>query len=217
MKSKFLHKNNSSNLILFFNGWGMDESIVSHLEAGAYDVCVFQHYDSDFEVNVDFEAYDNIYLIAFSMGVWSASKALQALDVKLDHKIAISGTCKPIDDEHGIPKAIFKGTIDHFSERNKHKFDRRMMDSKEDFETFKALANERRLEDQLEELELIYKMALENEVEFTFDKAIVGERDLIFPTKNQLQFWNNKAEIQTIESAHFPFFKFKSWSDLVQL
>lgn len=217
MKSKFLHKNNKPNLILFFNGWGMDQSIVSHLDAGAYDVCVFQHYDSNFKINVDIEAYDKVYLIAFSMGVWAATKALQTSDIKLDRKIAVSGTGLPIDDENGIPESIFKGTIDHFSERNKHKFDRRMMDSKEDFETFKALASERTLEDQLEELELIYKMALESNLEFPFDKAIIGEKDLIFPTKNQLHFWNNKAEVQTIETAHFPFFKFKSWSDLVQL
>jgi len=217
MKHKFLHKNNNTNLILFFNGWGMDESIVSHLNSEDFDVCIFQHYDSNFELDLEFGLYENIYLIAFSMGVWAAANALQKKSQKFDAKIAINGTMLPINDENGIPVSIFKGTIDHFSERNKHKFDRRMMDSKENFENFKRLKSERTLEDQLEELKLIYQEALASELDFSYDKAIIGEQDLIFPTKNQMYFWNNKAPIQTFDSAHFPFFKFKSWAEIVQL
>ena len=63
------------------------------------------------------------------------------------------------------------------------------MDSKEEFESFKGLTTERTLEDQLEELKVIYQQALESELEFSFDKAIIGEGDLIFLTKNQMHFW----------------------------
>jgi len=49
MKHLWLNKKNNENLIVFFNGWGMDEKIVSHLDYENYDVgCVINYLiDSD--------------------------------------------------------------------------------------------------------------------------------------------------------------------------
>ena len=71
MKHKWLNKKNNQKLILFFNGWGMDECVVKHLEPEDYDVLMFYNYNT-LETDFDFESL-NIYpeknIIAWSMGV----------------------------------------------------------------------------------------------------------------------------------------------------
>ena len=215
MKSKFINKENDK-LILFFNGWGMDEFVVSHLATTGFDVCVFYHYDEHFDLdNTIFENYKEIYLVAWSMGVWAAGNIFQKTNFNFKKSIAINGTLSPVDDLFGIPEGIFKGTIENFSERNKQKFDRRMLGSKEDFQKYQDIPNSRTLENQLSELELIHKLAKNKTIDFSFDKAIIGTGDLIFPTQNQINFWSGKTEVKEIESAHFPFFNFNTWAEIV--
>ena len=38
MQYKWLNKKENKNLIVFFNGWGMSEKAVSHLDFDGYDV-----------------------------------------------------------------------------------------------------------------------------------------------------------------------------------
>jgi len=48
-----------------------------------------------------------------------------------------------------------------------------------------------------------------------FDYTIISSDDKIIPTKNQINFWQNKAQIKQINSTHCPFENFKSWSELL--
>ena len=216
MQTEYLSKQNSSTLILFFNGWGMNNSILEHLKNTEFDILCFSNYDNDyiFDDKVT-KGYKKIYLVAWSMGVWASAKTLENLNIKFDKKIAINGTLKPISDNFGIPISIFEGTINNFSERNKMKFDKRMLGSKEDFLWFQNLKSKRENITQLEELKLIYKNALNPRIDFTFDEIIIGQEDLIFPVKNQLKFWENRGAISTIKCPHFPFQFFNSWSDII--
>lgn len=218
MKTKFIQKNNTDKVILFFNGWGMDEKVIEHIDSKGFDVCVFQHYDKDFSVDIAaLSSYNEIYLVAWSMGVWAAGKSLLNRGLKIKKSIAINGTLNPVDDHFGIPVNVFQGTIKHFSEINKQKFDRRMLDSIFDVEKYKNIGIQRSIGSQLTELKAIFEQAKDSEIDFHFDKAVIGNRDLIFPTLNQIEFWEEKTAIKTIDSAHFPFFKFKSWSEIVNL
>ena len=105
MKYKWLNINQNNKVIVFFNGWGMDESVVYHLDFSDYDVLMFYDYNN-LDTNFDFNSldkYKNKSLIAWSMGVMVAT---------LFHKIeynattAINGTLKPIDNDFGIPQRI---------------------------------------------------------------------------------------------------------------
>jgi len=217
MQTKFLNKNNNEKLILFFNGWGMNMSILEHINSENYDVLTFYNYDKQFNINIDvLENYKEIYLVAWSMGVWAAAVSLQGTDIKITKSIAINGTLRPIDNNFGIPISIFEGTINNFSERNKLKFDRRMLGSKENFDWYKSLKNKRENKEQLDELKLIHKNAINTSIDFTFDKIIIGKQDLIFPSNNQINFWKDKGESILIECPHFPFLKYNSWSDIIQ-
>ena len=52
MKYKWLNQKNNQKLIVFFNGWGMDEFVVNHLQAEEYDVLMFYDYNS---LTIDFD------------------------------------------------------------------------------------------------------------------------------------------------------------------
>ena len=218
MQIEFLHKTNKPKLILFFNGWGMNDSVVKHLENSDFDVLSFSNYDNDFSFDLTLlESYKEIHLIAWSMGVWAASKTLEGYTFKLKRSVAINGTLKPISDTFGIPISIFEGTINNFSDRNKMKFDRRMLGSKESFAWYQNLSLKRGNSSQLEELKIIYKNAINTTIDFTFDEIFIGQEDLIFPVNNQIEFWKNKGQVTKIECPHFPFLFFNSWSDIIDI
>ena len=216
MQANFLHQDNNNKVILFFNGWGMDDAVIGHLDKTTYDIFTFSHYDDDFSFDESLlKKYSEIYLVAWSMGVWMAAEVLRNTNIIIKKAIAINGTLNPISDDCGIPVSIFEGTINNFSERNKRKFDRRMFASKEAFNKFENIGNNRDSESQLEELKRIYKNAVNTTIDFTFDKILIGKQDLIFPVNHQIKFWKGKAITTQLELPHFPFFNFNSWTSII--
>lgn len=201
MKFKF-YKENNTKLIIFFNGWGMDEKIVSHLDRDDFDVLViFDYRDLDI-IFPDLTNYKEKYIIGWSMGVMIST--LFDFD-NVSKYIAINGTPKPINDKFGIPEKIYKLTLKGFNEQSCHKFMERMFNTKPPIETF----SNRTFESQKEELENL--LGIEGRI-ISFDKKIVSNNDLIIPTKNQLNYWKNP---DIIEGGHCPFFKYKSWSEII--
>ena len=75
MQHFWLNKKENKKLIIFFNGWGMNETPVSHLNYDDFDVLMISDYrDLNFDFNqFDFSVYDEKYLICWSMGVYAAS------------------------------------------------------------------------------------------------------------------------------------------------
>ena len=67
------------------------------------------------------------------------------------------------------------------------------------------------LKDELIELQKL------SAVDIDFDKAIIPLFDKIIPTQNQINFWQVKPKTKMIQlqCAHYPFFKFKSWKDII--
>lgn len=203
MKYKWLKKGVNNNLIIFFNGWGMDESIVKHLDANGYDVLMFYDYNS-LETNFDFSLlnhYPQKYLVAWSMGVMTAT----LFDINYSKKIAINGTLKPIDDKFGIPKRIYDLTLRGFSPKSAEKFIKNMFSEK-----YELLEINRDFENQKSELEALTHY--EANLNFHYDRIILSSNDKIIPTKNQIAFWEIEPNIQ---SGHAPFNQFKKWGELL--
>lgn len=203
MKYKWLNKNFNSKLIIFFNGWGMDECVVSRLGFGEYDVLMFYDYNSlktDFNFN-ELDRYPEKNLVAWSMGVMCAT----LFDIKYNKKIAINGTPFPIDNQFGIPEKIYNLTVKGFNEKNSAKFIQNM------FNGVNYLLNlSRDIENQKSELVALKNYAAN--AEFKYDKVLISSDDRIIPTKNQCAFWNIEPNIK---SGHFPFHLFKTWSDIL--
>lgn len=210
MIQKFIHKNNNSKLVLFFAGWGADEHLFSYPAPEGYDfqVC-FDYSDLTFDF-ATLETYDSIRLIAWSMGVWAAATVFSDKIIPWEKKTAINGTMFPKHDQYGIPVAIFEGTLAQFSPTTLAKFRRRMCGNGQTVKEFLACNPYRSLESLHHELDTINRLLDENhrEIHFTWNQAIIGASDLIFPLENQRNAWNevartNLMEILVCEAAHY--------------
>lgn len=191
--------------LLFFAGWGMDETPFMHNLPPNKDLIICYDYRSlDFDSTL-LSTYEGIYVVAWSMGVWAASQVLPDSNLPLKQSIAINGTLFPIDDMRGIPPAIFEGTLNNLNEATLQKFRRRMCGSGSAFQAFLEIAPQRPVEELKEELAAIGRQYSELPPStFVWNKAIIGESDHIFPPKNQEQAWQKYCnEIQRYDGAHY--------------
>jgi biotin synthesis protein BioG len=202
MKYKWLQKNNNTKLIIFFNGWGMDETVVSHLEPANYDVLMFYDYNS-LETNFDFKQFANYsekYLVAWSMGVMIATN----FEINYNSTTAINGTLEPIHEKFGIHPKIYDLTIQGFNENGRKRF------LKSIFDTNCNIAVQRDISEQKTELVAIKNYKANKN--FKYNKIYISDNDKIIPTKNQIAYWNKDTNIQ---SPHCPFPLFKTWEELL--
>ncbi len=219
MRYHWLNKQEKKHLILFFNGWGCDEHQFKHLESEEYDVLVLYDYQT---LNLDTKTlntinnYNTISVIAWSFGVWIAHYTCEQFNIKINHAVAINGTTQPIHDKHGLSRVIVQGTLDHLTERNLTKFQRRMLGSNKGWETFETNKPQRELQQQKEELSsLIQHFNLKITSNPFYHKAVIGSEDLIFLSTNQKDYWKNKVDIQEIKAPHFCFYHWNKWSEII--
>ncbi|OFZ01179.1 MAG: hypothetical protein A2491_12680 [Bacteroidetes bacterium RIFOXYC12_FULL_35_7] len=218
MKSTWINKKKNNRLILFFNGWGMDEKAVSNLDCENNDVCMFSNYDSSI-VNFasDFSEYEDINIVAWSLGILAAEFFMNNNTKKITKSIAISGTSYPAHDDYGIPVQIFNGTIANLSVESLKKFQRRTCGSKENYERNQHIFNQKNIDDKKKELETILKLQTFLPTEKnTWTQAIICTGDLIFPVKNLENYWSSRLTPVYIESPHYPFNKWKSWEEVLE-
>ena len=221
MRYKWLNKEGNNKLILFFNGWGMDENVVKHLDVEDYDILMFYDYntlDTDFSWEL-LNIYPEKNLIAWSLGVLVGGKYLDKLGL-LKQTVAINGTLKPIDAEFGIHPKIYDLTIKGFNEKGRDRFIKSMFDTQPP-PAFQAPSPlERDLKNQHSELialKEICKLAPSltlplGEGKSLYNKILISDNDKIIPTKSQVNFWKIKPNIK---GGHCPFFQFKKWSELL--
>jgi len=218
MKITWLHKQENSDCVLFFNGWGMDAQAVQHLTHDEIDVCMCYDYSTIDSLDVDFSNYENVTVVAWSLGIWACSQVLKNMPLKVSKAIAINGTLLPLDVNYGIPPSVFKNTQLNWNVQNRDRFNRRVLGGKAAFEKYEHRMAQRSIEDQQEELGSILNQVSENKsYDFCFDKVLIGRSDLIFPPDNQWEFWKRKALIVEAQISHYPFNYFKNWQQIISL
>lgn len=214
MRIEWLNKNNTDRVVVFFNGWGMDAQVVRHLKADC-DVLVCYDYRELRESFPDIRKYKEIYVIAWSMGVWAAAQVLPPLNYPVKKYIALNGTERPVDDCFGIPVKVYELTEKGMNERGREKFFMRMLDTPEEKECFNAARPLRRLEEQCEELCKIHKQSLEAQQILPWNKVYISEKDVIFPVENQCNWWTQRGmAIDLLPGNHYPFCHFSSWREI---
>lgn len=224
MQFHWLNKQNNDKLIIFFTGWSFDHKPFEFLNCSDFDVLILYDYSVIASECEAIQLIKNLYykqycLIAWSMGVFTAYQMREQLP-EFNKKIAINGTPFPVDNEFGIPEKPFLLTLRHAKTGLEGKFYQNIFDRPEEFERYLKTPVERSIENRVEELQSLYDKIkkeilkqVQDDAAAYYDKAIVSSNDKIIPTKNQLNFWQNKAEI--IESGHFPFYNFKSWNEIL--
>lgn len=204
MQYRLISSVGSSRLILIFAGWGMDVAPFMSLRRNGYDIMVIWDYRS---LYIDWNVvgrYDEICLVAWSMGVFAASQTVQAIDYKITKRIAVNGTLWPVDDSRGIPEAIFNGTYEGLDERNLSKFYRRMCGSRAMFAAFDEVRPQRGIAELRDELLAVAERTiLSSQSPICWNRAVVGRADAIFPPVNQRRAWQAAGvPVEMTDDAH---------------
>jgi hypothetical protein len=194
----------------------MDEHLIAGFEPADADVMLCYDYR-----RLDFspqwvEGYDEVTLWAWSMGVWAASQtfgeplegtsgAHPAVTLPFAEKIAVNGTPMPVDDEYGIPVAIFEATLAAMDPVSLRKFNRRMCGSSAVFGRFVKKIPHRPVDELKDEMEQIGRQVRSLPVaRFGWTKALIGERDLIFTQRNQERAWQRLGiPYEVRDAAHY--------------
>jgi len=220
MKSLWLHSKNRNKLIIFCNGWGMDERPFTPLASVQYDVLMLYDYtdlSTDMDVGKLLAGYPEVSLIAWSMGVWAGNQIFSSRQKKFHVALALNGTLAPIHDDFGILIKIASATLENFHEKQRLKFYYRMCNDRDLYKTFVANQPGRSIAGQKEELASLLQSttrAVTHSSASVYTNVVVARHDYIIPTVNQLQFWPQK-NVRLVDGSHFLFYAYSSWDELL--
>ena len=201
MRLNWLNKKNNNNLIIFFNGWGMDDNVISHLDYGNYDVLTICDYNTLTELP-DITAYKQRHIIAWSMGVMVAT----IFETDPTSATAINGTPYPIHQEFGINPKVYRLMELGFSDETKNDFYTKM------FNVLPANFTPPTRDTKGQKTELTALRAYSANQNFTYSRIIVSNNDKIIPTKSQLNYWETP---EIIEGGHCIFYQYNKWEELL--
>lgn len=197
-------------LIIFFNGWGMDSHIFSRFPEEKEFTKVFINfpYSTESIKKINTSLYKEIYIIAWSFGVYYANIFLKENpQFQKYFTIAINGTPEFIG-KYGIPEKIFNITLATLSLESIAKFDSKML----------APVNFRGTTPIIEKLqnELLFFKNNYKIIENYFKYALISKNDKIVPFKNQNQYFEQeKIKIKIIDGGHYVFNYFSNFSNII--
>lgn len=216
MQYHWLNKSDNKKLILFFCGWSFDNHPFERLKSVGYDVLMFYDYKNQ-DIPIEIPAYDEYYLVTWSMGVYIAY-LLKGKLPDFVKKIAINGTPFPIHNEWGIPERTFDLTLKYVDTGLQGKFQRNLFKTEADFEKYLQNPVKREIPEQAQELCDLKEFISKSDISYDtfYDCAIISETDKIVPTRNQINCWESRTKISMIDSGHFPFYSFESWEEILK-
>ncbi len=217
----------SSPLLLFFAGWGVDDTPFRAITSDKYDVVVVYDYRS-FEDGISLldsilESYNSVVIAAWSMGVWAAAESFDLLakhSYKIESATAINGTLEPINSLYGNAPEVFRGTLKNHPE-GLPRFNLRMCGSKSAFDIYSLVQPSRSGDEQRDELAAIGEQVRRVD-SIRWCRAIIASKDMIITTQNQHNFWldyqsrcNSELIIESVEGAHFIFSNYQKWEQII--
>ena len=193
--------------IYFFNGWAMDENLLSPLiNSTEYEIKVI-----NFPYNIDKTSInkEDIF-IAYSFGVYYLNKFLsENQDLVYEKAIAINGLPETIG-KFGINEKMFNMTLETLNKENLEKF-LLNMDINESFERADKTLEEAKYE--LQYFKDNYK-AIPNHINFYY----ISKNDRIIPaSKVEKYCQNNNIAYELIACGHYPFSYFTDFKDIINI
>lgn len=207
MEKQWLVKEGNPDLIIFALGWSCDAQAVERIRPAGYDIlCIFDYRTLYPVAESETEAYRRVYLFAWSFGVRVSESVFRK--ISFYKTVALNGTPYPVHNRFGIPVRPFLLTLRSIRTAGTEAFERRTYGKY--YPIAAAWPPSRSLEDKARELEALHELSqVEADEPFTWDEALVGSKDLIFPPDNQLACWKERypdTRITTAEGMpHYPF------------
>lgn len=180
------------------------------------------------EIRAIVSQFSNITLIAWSFGTFYADYLLGKIFTEgmtlPTRSLAINGTLFPVDDEYGVPENMFQGTLSGLDSRNLQKFYLRISGTGDIKQKYFESA-EMDIDALKDELAAIHERAIFPDSECSQSRwhwtdVYLTKEDRIFPYDNLYRFWSEiynltPINIVSASGAHFPFYKWNSWNDLI--
>ena len=193
--------------IYFFNGWAMDENLLSPLKNSTeYEIKVI-----NFPYNINKTSIDKEDIfIAYSFGVYYLNKFLsENQDLVYEKAIAINGLPETIG-KFGINEKMFNMTLETLNKENLEKF-LLNMDIDESFGRANKTLEEAKYE--LKYFKDNYK-TIPNYINFYY----IGKNDRIIPANKVEKYCqNNKITYELIACGHYPFSYFNDFKDIINI
>ncbi|NEX11287.1 MAG: DUF452 domain-containing protein [Prosthecochloris sp.] len=224
MKTIWIEQRNNRRVLVFFNGWGMDEQIARYIHSSTpgtfeYDVLACHDYHDLLLPEEDRQrlaAYDERVVVAWSFGVYAA------LNSGLEHvgrAIALNGTPYPVSCSEGIAPEIFQATLDNWSEDGRERFMRRISGGRDLACRLAAVGLRRSIDEQKSELSALQRSLTDSssqaEPGWLYSHAVIGARDMIFSPDAQKRAWRDLPLTVVETMPHVPFFHLKGWNEVM--
>lgn len=205
MRHSVISSSDHRSATLWFLGWGFDDAIAPSLDLRADAIILWDY--SDLTLSLDLSQWDSFEIKAWSMGVWAADAFTAAhTGLAISRRTAYCGTPRPADASLGIGADAIRLTIDNWCEANREKFARKIAGSAALAPQVSEFMRGRSTSSQAEELTRILLAQDFPPPPVTWDVAVVGRRDRIFPPDNQRLWWANHAHtVEERDIPHWPF------------
>lgn len=215
MKTHF-QDNKSEELIVLFNGWGMDEKPYAPLFCKKYDILFVSDYsDLELEHGIDFSGYKKRFLICFSAGIFMSSYVKDKLP-EFCQKIAVNGVLNLYDKEQGVSRVALND-MKNLNLDNVLPFREKIIPDKDHLEIFTSNQPLRDLESCMKELDALESYYPKRKKEdLDFDKVLISKKDITIPVEHQLKSWHGHNNVHFIEGGHFPFYNFSSFEEIIK-
>lgn len=210
MQRKYIiDKAENRRLVIFFTGWSTDWNIVYevNLPEGYDFICCYDYRDLVWDKLR--KGYKECVIIAWSFGIPAAEFLYPEISKELNVTglYAINGSRLPVDDEKGIPRKIFEGTLNNLDERNLKKFRIRMSGSTSSFKEMEGkLTSDRSIDSLKEELLATTRHQTRDSGLVLWDYALISRGDNIFPAENLIRAWVDTPFSIMEEASHLPDF-----------
>jgi len=192
-----LKKEGAPSLVVFVLGWAADHRFVAHIRPPGFDVlsiCDFREVGP-----LALPEYGHKVLVAWSFGIWAAEQMFG--EDTFDRAIALCGSPLPMSDRHGLGLRRAKLTLRSLPE-GLLPFYRACLGAS--FERFFNILPARAPESLRLELESLMERSLQSYTpQIRWDRALLGERDTVFPLSNLRDYWGDKA--LRLPFSHYPF------------
>lgn len=219
MKLTWLAHGGARRLLVFFNGWGMDEQVVAGVDPPpACDLLEVHDYSERGGDALErvLAGYPSFSLVAWSLGVWAAAEVFAGLRRVPETAVAVNGTCRPIDEACGIPPRLFRATVAGYTAASRDAFVRRMCGNPAALATYSSRSSRREPADQAAELRAVEAgVAATPAPPSIYSLAIIGRGDRIMPPESQRRGWGAATAVRVLPIPHYPFHDLRSWEEIL--